>query len=71
VQSTVQQISFLTKIKMTDPGMSEKLNSKTHLQNKFSDFLSHFMHIWLQSMQYEQKQFYENFFGKNQKRLHT
>ncbi len=27
-----------------------KLKSKTHLQNKFFDFLSRFLRIWLQSL---------------------
>ncbi len=31
--------------------MGAKLKSKTHLQNKFFDFLSRFLRIWLQSSQ--------------------
>ncbi len=30
--------------------MGAKLKSKTHLQNKFFDFLSRFLRVWLQSL---------------------
>jgi hypothetical protein len=30
--------------------MGAKLKSKTHLENKFFDFLSRFLRVWLQSL---------------------
>jgi hypothetical protein len=30
--------------------MGAKLKSKTHLQNRFFDFLSRFLRVWLQSL---------------------
>ncbi len=30
--------------------MGANLKSKTHLQNKYFDFLSHFLRVWLQSL---------------------
>jgi hypothetical protein len=42
-------------MKNTDPVMGAKLKSKTHLQNRFFDFLSRFLRIWLQSLQKVQK----------------
>jgi hypothetical protein len=37
-------------MKNTDPLMGAKLKSKTHLRNMV-DFLSHFLRVWLQSIQ--------------------
>jgi hypothetical protein len=37
-------------MKNTDPLMGAKLKSKTHLQNRFFDFLSRFLRVWLQSL---------------------
>jgi hypothetical protein len=50
-------------MKNTDPLMGAKLKSKTHLQNRFFDFLSRFLHVWLQSLKkvqviYDQKIFF-------------
>jgi hypothetical protein len=44
-------LTFLKKIKNTGPLMGAKLKSKTHLQNTFFDFLSHFLRVWLQLFQ--------------------
>ncbi len=44
--------------------MGAKLKSKTHLQNKFFDFLSRFLRIWLQSLQKVQILPTKNFFDK-------
>jgi hypothetical protein len=51
-------------MKNTDPLMGAKLKSKTHLQNKFFDFLSRFLRIWLQSLQKVQILPTKNFFDK-------
>jgi hypothetical protein len=37
-------------MKNTDPLMGAKLKSKTHLHNRFFDFLSRFLRVWLQSL---------------------
>ncbi len=44
------EFDFLKKIKNTDPLMGAKLKSKTHLLNRFFDFLSRFLRVWLQSL---------------------
>jgi hypothetical protein len=41
--------------------MGAKLNSKTHLLNRFFDFWRRVLRVWLQSLK-------KKFFGKNQKR---
>ncbi len=47
--------------------MGEKLKSKTHLQNRFFDFLSRFLRIWLQSLEKLQIWPKKNCILKNQK----
>jgi hypothetical protein len=55
-------------MKNTDPWMDAKLKSKKHLLNTFFDFLSHFLRVWLQSIQKVLIR-PKNFFWKKSKKI--
>jgi hypothetical protein len=57
-------------MKNTDPLIGAKLKSKTHLQNKFLDFLSRFLRVWLQSLKkVVTKMTYKKIFWKKSKKV--
>ncbi len=43
-------LTFLKKIKNTDPLMDAKFKSKTHLLNTFFDIWHQFLRFWFQSL---------------------
>jgi hypothetical protein len=49
--------------------MGAKLKSKTHLQNRFFDFLSRFLRVWLQSLKKYYYDLKKNFFLKKSKKV--
>ncbi len=49
--------------------MGAKLKSKTHLLNRFFDFLSRFLRVWLQSLKKKLIWPKKNFLGKKSKKV--